>query len=65
MQLKNFKLLAKIYEKGLNQSDFAQRIKIGSESKLSRLINGRIQPTDEEVEKICEFLKCPKEDINL
>ena len=45
---------------GLIQADIAQRVGI-SESRLSRIANGRIKPTEAEVRHFAQILDIPKE----
>jgi transcriptional regulator with XRE-family HTH domain len=57
MKRKNFKLLEAILAKGLRQADLVQKAGLGSESRLSRIVNFLVLPTDDEVKRICEVLE--------
>jgi len=60
----NVKLQSRIRELGLKnyQVAFACRI---SEGDFSRIINGRKKPSKEQEKRLCDFLKCLPEEINL
>lgn len=57
MKRKNFKLLEAIANSGLRQVDLVRQAGLSSESRLSRIINYLVVPTEEEVRQICEVLK--------
>ncbi len=60
----NWKLKARIYERGLNQADFAQ--KIGAhESFVSQVIRGRREISREQQELWAEALQCKADDLFL
>lgn len=52
----NFRLRSKIYAQFPTQSDFAKAVKI-HESRLSRIVRGRENPTIDEVRRISEVLQ--------
>lgn len=63
MRNKNFYLVMLMHEKGLNQADLTQVAKISSESRLSRIINGRVIPREDELKRICDALACKLEEL--
>tara|TARA_B100001123_G_scaffold429296_1_gene547575 strand:+ start:1566 stop:1817 length:252 start_codon:yes stop_codon:yes gene_type:complete len=57
-------LKIEIFKRGLVQADVAQDAGI-SESRLSRILNGRVQPFDYEIKNLAHALGIPKEDIRV
>ena len=51
-----------IVEQGLIQADVATEAGLG-ESRLSRIVNGRVQPTDVEISRLAKVLGLPKRDL--
>jgi len=60
----NIKLLSRIKELGLRNYGVAYTCHM-HESDLSRIINGRKKPSEEQKKRLCEFLKCLPEEIDL
>jgi DNA-binding Xre family transcriptional regulator len=63
MKKKNFKILKKLAEKGLRQSDLVRKAELSSETRLSRIIHYLVNPKDEEVDRICRHLDLKPTDI--
>ena len=63
MNKQNLKLLAALRLKGVSQADLVERAGLTSESRLSRIIRGRVSPTRDEVRKICRYLKLARFEI--
>jgi len=60
----NIKLQSRIKEMGLKNYEVAYSCRM-HESDLSRVINGRRKPDEEEKSLLCKILKCLPEDIGL
>jgi len=58
----NLVLKISILQKYQSQADFAQMVGIRDDA-LSRIIRGRRLPTDEEREKISQFLRIPAAEL--
>ena len=58
----NLRLKTRIIEKGIRQYDVAQQVRM-TETRLSRVITGRIDPTPEEEIKIADALGVPREEL--
>lgn len=58
----NFKLKFAIIKSFKNQIQIARDAEI-QESRLSKIVNGYIEPTDDEMEKIAKALNMPKEKL--
>ena len=53
-----------LVERGLVQADIARITDIG-ETRLSRIVNGRVEPTEYELKNLAKALGLPKEEIEL
>jgi DNA-binding Xre family transcriptional regulator len=60
----NIKLQSRIKELGLKNYDVAYACHM-HESDLSRILNGRQEPNEEQKERLCKILKCTLKDIGL
>jgi len=60
----NIKLQSRIKELGLKNYDVAYACHM-HESDLSRILNGRQEPNEEQKEALCRVLKCTPDDIDL
>jgi transcriptional regulator with XRE-family HTH domain len=60
--MKNILAVIAIMEKFPHQGDLAREIGLG-ESVLSRIINGRQLPTEEQAEKIAKVLQVPVKEL--
>lgn len=58
----NFKLKFAIIKSGKNQIQIAREAEI-QESRLSKIVNGYLEATDDEMEKIAKALNMPKEKL--
>lgn len=58
----NFTLRSRIYATFPTQADFCKVVQI-SESRLSRIIRGRVTPSPEEVWRLCEVLQVTPEEL--
>jgi|YelNatPaOPRAMG01_1025707.scaffolds.fasta_scaffold614191_1 transcriptional regulator with XRE-family HTH domain len=58
----NRMLKLKILERFKYQADFAQLVKL-REERLSRIVNGRVVPTDRERQRIAEALGIPESEL--
>ena len=58
----NFKLKFAIIRSGKNQIEIAREAEI-QESKLSKIVNGYVQPTEEEMSRIAKVLEIPKREL--
>jgi transcriptional regulator with XRE-family HTH domain len=55
-------LKLKILERFKYQADFAQLVKL-HEGRLSRIVNGRVVPTEQERQRIAEVLGIPETEL--
>lgn len=53
---KNLNIKTAIWICGISQADLARLANISSEARLSRIINGRIKPTEEEISRLAAAL---------
>jgi DNA-binding Xre family transcriptional regulator len=60
----NIKLQSRIKELDLKNYDVAYACHM-HESDLSRILNGRQEPNEEQKENLCRILKCTPKDIGL
>ena len=58
----NRRLKIKILESGLSQVEVADAVRL-SETKFSRIVRGRVHPSEAEKKKIARILKCEVSDI--
>lgn len=65
MRVRNFKLLSVLAERGLRQRDLVNLAEVSSNSRLSRIINYRSDPSPSEIENICKALKLTPKDLGL
>jgi transcriptional regulator with XRE-family HTH domain len=56
MPRRNFRLKQAFWEQRIIQCEFARDVNLASEARLSRIINGLVEPTQEEIQKICRAL---------
>lgn len=63
MKNKNFKLIKAIWEKRLSQALLVQQASLGSEARLSRIINGFVEPSRDEVQRICTLLEVTPSEV--
>ena len=56
MKTKNFKLVQAIFESGLRHYEIIEQTRLSSEARLSRIINGRVEPTEEEITGLVNIL---------
>lgn len=57
------KLKLEIFQRGLVQADVAQAAQI-SETRLSRILNGRVTPTDYELKNLAQALGVKREALD-
>lgn len=62
MTSKKFQILELMWKSGLNQTKLSKVLKC-SEPRLSRIINGHIEPTEVEISKLSEIFKTSKETL--
>ncbi len=64
---KNLNIKTAIWICGISQADLARLANISSEARLSRIINGRIKPTEEEISRLAAVLhtRLGKEDFEM
>ena len=60
---KNFKLKNLIEQSRLTQAEVAREAKLSSESRLSRIIAMKVNPTGDEIKSISELLRVRPEQI--
>lgn len=60
----NIKLQSRIKELGLKNYDVAYACHM-HESDLSRILNGRQEPNEEQKERLCKVLRCTLGEIGL
>jgi transcriptional regulator with XRE-family HTH domain len=53
---KNFKLIQALHLRRMAQAELVKKCSLSSDARLSRIICGYSQPTEEEIEKICAVL---------
>jgi len=56
MDFDRFQLKTRLFERKIYQYDFAKRLNI-TESYLSKILNGRVEPSRELLVKISRFLR--------
>jgi len=62
MAPKNFRLLKILWERRMSQCELAREIS-ASEAWVSRIINGFIEPSPDDVRRICTLLKVTPPEI--
>lgn len=59
----NIWLMSFLKSMRITQGQLVRGANLSSETRLSRIINGVVEPRDDEMEKICAFLGVQRKDI--